>query len=110
MSIVVNIKLLCKKADTSIPKLEKKLGFSNGSIYNWDKNSPLTERLQKVAEYFNVTTDYLLGKEPPPPEHKFSDVPLDQRTLEIMIQITRLNETNKTIISELIQSMIKNQG
>lgn len=62
MSILVNIQKLCKENNTSVPKLEKELGFGNGSIYNWDKSSPSVDKLQKVAEYFNVSTDFLLGK------------------------------------------------
>lgn len=44
----------------SVPKLELELGFSRGSMYNWDKNSPSFDKLQKVAEYFNVPTDCLI--------------------------------------------------
>lgn len=60
-SIVESIKLLCVENDTSIPKLEKKLGFGNGAIYNWDKNSPSSEKIIKVAIHFKVSADYLLG-------------------------------------------------
>lgn len=60
MQILKNIQLLSKDHDTSIPKLEKELGFSNGSIYNWDKNSPSIEKVQRVANHFNVSTDYLM--------------------------------------------------
>ena len=62
MSILKNIQLLCKGRSISVPKLEKELGFSNGSMYNWDKNSPSIDKLQKVADYLNVSTDYLLGR------------------------------------------------
>ncbi|MGD9155521.1 MAG: helix-turn-helix transcriptional regulator [Bacillota bacterium] len=109
MEIFKKVKELCVSKGISISELEKEVGFSKSAIYRWNENIPSGDKLLKVAEYFNVTTDYLLGKKPPPPEHKFSDVSLDQRTLEIMFQITRLSETNKTIISELIQSMIRNQ-
>jgi len=62
MSLVENIRFLCKKVNTSVPKLEKELSFGNGAIYNWDKNSPSIDKLQKVADYFNVSIDYLIGK------------------------------------------------
>lgn len=29
----------------------------------WDKASPNTEKLTKVADYFHVSVDYLLGRE-----------------------------------------------
>lgn len=55
------IKLLCTEHDISIPVLEKKLEFSNGSIYKWDKHLPSAEKIIKVALYFKVSADYLLG-------------------------------------------------
>lgn len=61
MSLVENIKRLCKKAGTSIPKVEKELGFGHGSIYNWDKNSPSIDKLQKVAAFFNTSVDSILS-------------------------------------------------
>ncbi|OMF98210.1 helix-turn-helix transcriptional regulator [Paenibacillus sp. FSL R7-0337] len=61
MEIVDNIKNLCSKNGMTIPKLEKELGFGNGTIYNWIKSSPSLEKLQKVASYFKVTIDDLVG-------------------------------------------------
>lgn len=36
--------------------------MANSSIRKWDTQSPSSERLRKVADYFDVTTDYLLGR------------------------------------------------
>lgn len=60
-SIVKTIKLLCTDKDISIPKLEKELGFGNGAIYNWDESSPSADKIVKVADYFKVSANYLLG-------------------------------------------------
>ena len=60
MSIVSNIQSLCKIRNTTIPRLEKDLGFGKGAIYKWDKNSPSVDKLQKVANHFRVSTEYLL--------------------------------------------------
>lgn len=38
------------------------LGFSNGSISKWKKSTPTPDRLQKIADYFGVTIDFLMGK------------------------------------------------
>jgi transcriptional regulator with XRE-family HTH domain len=65
MSLVANIKTLCKTKKISLPKLEKELGFGNGAMYNWDKNSPSISKVSKVANYFGVSVDSLIedGKE-----------------------------------------------
>ena len=73
MSMVENIKSLCIQKGISIPKLEIELGFGRGAIYNWDKNSPSIDKVQKVAEYFSVTTDELLQGE----KEKLFDAVLD---------------------------------
>ena len=62
MSIKSRIKDLANERHISIAELERKLDFANGSVTKWDKQSPSAERLQKVADYFDVTTDYLLGR------------------------------------------------
>lgn len=69
MGIVDRIKALSDERKMTIAELERKLDFSNGSIRRWDKQSPSVDRLQKVADFFNVTADSLLkrdGNEPSP--------------------------------------------
>lgn len=56
------IKSLAKSRKLSIAELERKLDLSNGSISKWNTSSPNSEPLQKIAAYFSVSTDYLLGR------------------------------------------------
>lgn len=63
MGIVENIKVLCIENGTSIPKLEKALGFGNGAIYTWKKGSPSIDKLKCVADYFNVSLSRITGDE-----------------------------------------------
>ena len=62
MGIVENIKELCKENNTTIPKVEKELGFGNGGIYSWNKSSPTIKKLQLVADYFNVPVSRIIGE------------------------------------------------
>jgi len=45
-----------------LSKLEETLGYSTNYFYSLKKKAPNSERLQEIAEYFNVSTDYLLGR------------------------------------------------
>lgn len=56
------LKELCEKNRISINELEEKLGIGRNSLYSWKKNIPKGTNLIKVADYFGVTTDYLLGR------------------------------------------------
>lgn len=61
MNLRDRIRELANRNGMSLPNLESELGFGNGTIVRWDKASPTTEKLQKVADYFGVSIDYLLG-------------------------------------------------
>ena len=60
MSTYETIKDLCKQHSISVTALEKELGFGRGSIGKLRNGQTSAERLQKIADYFNVSTDYLL--------------------------------------------------
>lgn len=56
------IKDLADKQRISLNDLEDKLGISRNSLYGIKKANPKSDRLQQIADYFNVSTDYLLGR------------------------------------------------
>lgn len=62
MTTFDRVKKLCDEQGISIVELEEKVGFGRNALYKWKKQSPKAETLQRVAEYFNVSTDYLLGR------------------------------------------------
>lgn len=60
---------LCKERHIAITALEKELGFSNGSISRLKKGGSMTfKRLQKVADYFNVSVDTFTNPENTKPQ------------------------------------------
>lgn len=61
MSIYERIRELASEKGMSIRELENSLGFSNGLLRSWNKSTN-SASLEKVANYFNVSTDYLLGR------------------------------------------------
>ncbi|WP_338035666.1 helix-turn-helix transcriptional regulator [Halalkalibacterium halodurans] len=56
------VKELSEQRGESLKTVAQKLGFSENAFYKWKKQSPKSEALQKVADYFDVSTDYLLGR------------------------------------------------
>jgi len=55
------IKDLCKQKGVTITGTEKELGFSRGSLCKVETSTPSAEKVQKLADYFGVTTDYLIN-------------------------------------------------
>ncbi|EGO2729918.1 helix-turn-helix domain-containing protein [Enterococcus faecalis] len=84
------LKELCKKQGISINSLEEKLGFGKNVLYSWKKNIPTGANLTKVADYFGVTTDYLLGRTDTP---QFSAK--NERDVQKMLSEMKDGLTNK---------------
>lgn len=59
--------LLIKENNTSGAKMAKDLGFSSGLFSQWKsgKQQISQKKLEKIADYFSVTVDDLLGRTPP---------------------------------------------
>ncbi|MGF3066612.1 helix-turn-helix domain-containing protein [Facklamia sp. P12950] len=56
------LKILCDKQGISINVLEERVGLGQNTLYSWKKKIPSGQNLTKVADYFNVSIDYLLGR------------------------------------------------
>lgn len=70
------VRELAKSKNMTISSLEQELGFGNGNLARWAKSAPNSTNLLKVADYFGVTVDYILGRG----EKKYYD--LNQRDLK----------------------------
>lgn len=56
------IKELTDKRGISLTKLEEDLGYSRNTLYKLKSQKPNAERISEIADYFQVSTDYLLGR------------------------------------------------
>jgi len=61
MNVYSRVKPLADKRGLSIKELGEKFGISDAAIYRWQKHNPNSEIVAKLSEYFNVSSDYLLG-------------------------------------------------
>lgn len=57
------IRDLAHQHKISLAELERSLEFSNGIISTWKFSNPSIDKVKKVANYFNVSIDYLLGND-----------------------------------------------
>ena len=87
----------------------KNLGLSNSITTKWKKTNatPNGEILSKIADYFGVTTDYLLGR-----EEKNNNTAWDnaQFAMSAPEGYDALTEEGKRQIQELIKILPKKEG
>lgn len=68
---------LLQKYNMTAYKVSKATGVTQTSLSNWKsgRNTPSAKTLQKIADYFGVTVDYLMtGQEDTSPKEKSSDL------------------------------------
>lgn len=72
----LKIKELREEAGLSQVDLAKEFGLTQSTVGGWESSarSPKLDMLCKLADYFNVTTDYLLDRAPrSAPQQELSD-------------------------------------
>lgn len=105
-TIVDRIRLLSRQKNTSITKIEEKLGYANGTIGKWAKakRRPPLEKVIAIARELDTTAEYLLTgeqkKEPAPTGEPSVDDILDKMSyaemLDLMEKVTqRLKDSGR---------------
>lgn len=105
LTIVDRIEHLCKENGISIYKLEKDLNMASNTIRKWDTASPSSKGLLQVADYFQVSTDFLLGRT----ENKYSHMDFTSgKESCIMRELIRLNisDTDVKVIVKVIDDIV----
>lgn len=77
------VKELCRRQGISLNTLEERIGFSRNSLYSWKNSEPKPKKLNAVADYFNVSTDYLLGRTDNPAIAKDTVTTADGRIVDL---------------------------
>ena len=107
------IKELADNHGISLMKLEEDLGYSRNTLYKLKSQKPNAERISEIADYFNVSTDYLLGRTDNPKvasNSAQSEVDLKELAKEsFFYDGHHLNDEDIDLISSLLETRIKNR-
>lgn len=100
------LKELRKKTDMTQIEFAKKFNIANGTVGNWEsgKRQPDYATISKIADFFHVSTDYLLGRT----DNPSSPAPVPEKELsnvDIMIstEAKDLSDKDKQEILTFIQ-------
>ena len=96
---------LCRDNGIFPNNVAKEIGVSSGSITSWKRGTvPQGATLQKIASYFNVTMDYLLGNAPAPAEEKSPAADLNQQLAELWGQLDEAGQEEAIRYLEYLRS------
>lgn len=100
---------LCSSVNGTPNSVAKELGISSGSVTAWKNGTePRSKTLTKIADYFDVSTDYLLGKEaekaPPTNGERKPDI-LDEVDIAFYGDYRELSEDDKETLRAMARVM-----
>lgn len=114
MTVFDRIKQLADKKGVSVSRVATDLGFSENLFYQWKKASPKSDRLEKVADYFGVSLDYLMGRTDNPVSSnspdEYDDLVMMFRKNEMEIPEERRDEYRHEVekLMEFVKFTMKN--
>ena len=90
---------LRKEQNVTQTELGKHCGYSHSAVVKWENGQcePSLEALVKIADYFNVTLDFLLGRIEPPP--------LTKAQKQLLDKVQTLSEEQVTLLLSVINSL-----
>lgn len=101
------IKELADKRGISLTRLEENLGYSRNTIYKLKSQKPNAERISEIADYFHVSTDYLLGRTNNPSVEEIELDDLDNRIM--LFDGKPLSDDDKKAIKGIIEGYLNSK-
>lgn len=102
---------LCHKKGVSPTRATVEIGLSRTIGTKWKTTgaTPQGETLSKIADYFGVSVDYLLGNEPKEKTPAEADVTFDDFTYAMYGESRELTEDDKNMLLDMARMLKKRQ-
>ena len=92
-------------------RVHKETGVAQSTLSDWKngKCRPKIDKIQKIADYFGVSVDYLLGNEPKEKTPAEADVTFDDFTYAMYGEAKELTDEDKNMLLEMARMLKKRQ-
>lgn len=110
MNAVERVKTICKERKIPISKLESDCGFANGYISQLRKGVFPDDRILKIAEYLNVSVNYLMTGNSGEFTVEMAEIDLElsqmkERIKLYSLKLSKLSKSDQDTIMSLIDRM-----
>ncbi|UZQ85079.1 helix-turn-helix domain-containing protein [Thermoclostridium stercorarium] len=105
------IKELRNEKGISQSALANHLGLTQQAIAKWEKGiaEPDSEMLKKIATFFDVSVDYLLGRTDIRKLNKNDNEDFPEDVKVLMRSVSKLTDKQKEIVKRLVQEFINEE-
>ncbi|EGO8168755.1 helix-turn-helix domain-containing protein [Enterococcus sp. C1(2024)] len=112
MTVFERVKTLAKNRSKTMKQVTLDLGYSENYFYSLKSGKqPSAEKLKELADYFNVSVDYLLGRtENPHPVDK-NQLTVEEALSSVMSSDGKpLTENDREILSGIIEAYLEKKN
>ena len=105
------LKSLRKEQNLTQQKIAEKLNISRGSYAQWEteRTQPSSKSLETLANFFNVSTDYLLGNTDNKNSTKFEDDLEESLNTAKAFSGKPISEHDREVMREILTEMFKDK-
>lgn len=104
MTTFERIQELAKKRDKNLKEISIELGYSKNYLYTLKTKEPAADKLRNIANYFNVSVDYLLGRTDNPNSDNLEE---DEITTFFRVNTEDLTESEKDQLREELKEYLE---
>lgn len=113
MTIFERIQNLAIKRDKTLKEVSLELGYSKNYLYTLKKQVPNADKLAAIACYFQVSTDYLLGRTDNPSVNDVEsskEFDITDDTITIRYEKESLTEAERQVILAAARALIEQRN
>ena len=105
------LKSLRKEQNLTQQKIAEKLNISRGSYAQWEaqRTQPSSKSLETLANFFNVSTDYLLGNTDNKNSTKFEDDLEESLNTARAFSGKPISDHDREVMREILTEMFKDK-
>jgi transcriptional regulator with XRE-family HTH domain len=108
MAIYERIQKLTNTKGITLRDVANDLGFSKNYLYTLRTNEPSAKNLKLLADYFEVSVDYLLGRESAV-EEKIRRAEIKDDEVILSFDGKEITDNDRRVLNELIEAYLRSQ-
>ena len=103
---------LLQKTGKAASDVARETGISTGllSYYKHGTKMPSAANVKKIADYFGVSTDYLLGRDEKAPAPEEPEQEQDVIGAELADRVSQLSESGREALSRYLDLLLETEG
>ena len=105
MNIFLRVKELCDEHGISVPELERRCGIGTKTISKWKVSSPSVDKLERIADYFGISVDSIIGRNDHANDEDINSLLSDPSRRALLKSTAKLSKADIEFVARIIENI-----